>query len=147
MRFMRRLPLNRNTSDDVFRCQLIAVPVWAVCLSTEAVEGFMSSSSKSPNAINVLEHPLYIQLLKTRRKITLPLLILSLVSYYGLILAGAFIPKELGLPIIAGTVTSWGVVLGFTVIIGCLIITGIYVHCANKYLEPIMKKLKEQVAP
>lgn len=105
----------------------------------------MLPSSESPNSSTIMEHPLYIQLLKTRRKITRPLTIAGLLSYFGLILAGAFIPKELVKPIAEGAVTSWGVVLGFAVIIGCLVITSIYVYFANKYIEPILKQLKEQV--
>jgi uncharacterized membrane protein (DUF485 family) len=106
----------------------------------------MLPSSESPNSSTILEHPLYIQLLKTRRTITRPLTIAGLLSYFGLILAGAFIPKELVKPVVEGSVTSWGVVLGFAVIIGCLVITSIYVYFANKYIEPILKQLKEQVA-
>jgi uncharacterized membrane protein (DUF485 family) len=107
----------------------------------------MLPSSESPNSPTIMEHPLYIQLLKTRRKIIRPLTIAGLLSYYGLILAGAFFPKELGQPLVEGTVTSWAIVLGFAVIIGCLVITSIYVYYANKYIEPILKQLKEQVAP
>lgn len=107
----------------------------------------MSPSPESPNSPNILEHPLYIQLLKTRKKITRPLTIAGLLSYYGLIMAGAFFPKELGQPLYEGSVTSWGIVLGFAVIIGCLVITSIYVYYANKYIEPILKQLKEQVKP
>ncbi len=106
----------------------------------------MLPSSESPSSSTIMEHPLYIQLLKTRRKITWPLTIAGLLSYFGLILAGAFIPAELVKPIAEGFVTSWGVVLGFAVIIGCLVITTIYVYFANKYIEPILKQLKEQVS-
>lgn len=103
------------------------------------------SLSDSPNASTIHEHPLYQQLLQTRKKITRPLTIVGLLSYFGLILAGAFIPKELVKPVVEGSVTSWGVVLGFAVIIGCLIITAIYVYFANKHIEPILKQLKAQV--
>jgi uncharacterized membrane protein (DUF485 family) len=99
----------------------------------------------SSDSSNIHEHPLYQQLLQTRKKITTPLTILGLLSYFGLILAGAFIPKELVKPVVEGSITSWGIVLGFAVIVGCLIITAVYVHMANKYVEPILKQLKEQV--
>ena len=84
--------------------------------------------------------PEYAQLTRARKKIVWPLSLATIVIYFVLILTIAFHPATLGQPIGDG-VTSIGMVLGLSVILLCLIITGIYVYYANRVLEPLTQAI------
>lgn len=88
------------------------------------------------NSTDIRQWPEYAALTHARKKILWPLSIITIVGYFALILAIAFIPEALGNPLGDG-VTSIGIVLGLGVIFLCFIITGIYVYYANRVLEPL----------
>ena len=89
--------------------------------------------------------PEYTALTRARKKIVWPLSALVISVYFSFILAIAFKPALLGVPVGSG-VTSWGVVIGFLVIVFCLVITGIYVSYANRVLEPMTQAIVAKVA-
>lgn len=71
------------------------------------------------------------QALKSRRaRFGWLLTILMLIVYYGFILLVAFDKELLARPI-GDNVTTWGMPVGFAVIIFTVVITGIYVRRAN----------------
>jgi uncharacterized membrane protein (DUF485 family) len=84
--------------------------------------------------------PEYAALTRARKKIMWPLSLATIIIYFALILTIAFHPATLGEPIGDG-VTSIGMVLGLSVIVLCLVITGIYVYYANRVLEPLTQAI------
>jgi uncharacterized membrane protein (DUF485 family) len=84
--------------------------------------------------------PEYAALTRARKKIMWPLSLAVIAAYFALILTIAFEPTALGNPIGDG-VTSIGMVLGLSVIVFCMIITGIYVYYANRVLEPLTQAI------
>ncbi|GGY64833.1 membrane protein [Cellvibrio zantedeschiae] len=87
--------------------------------------------------------PEYAELTRARRKIVWPLSIAVIVAYFALILAIAFSPTSLGAPIGDG-VTSIGVALGLSIILFCMVITGIYVTYANRVIEPLTRAIVQK---
>ena len=84
--------------------------------------------------------PEYAALTRARKKIMWPLSLATIIAYFALILTIAFHPTTLGQPIGDG-VTSIGMVLGLSVILFCMVITGIYVYYANRVLEPLTQAI------
>lgn len=84
--------------------------------------------------------PEYAALTRARKKIMWPLSLATITAYFALILTIAFNPEALGEPIGTG-VTSIGMVLGLSVILFCMVITGIYVYYANRVLEPLTRAI------
>ena len=87
--------------------------------------------------------PEYASLTRARKKIMWPLSLATIAIYFALILTIAFHPSTLGMPIGDG-VTSIGMVLGLSVILLCMVITGIYVYYANRVLEPLTKAIVQK---
>jgi uncharacterized membrane protein (DUF485 family) len=87
--------------------------------------------------------PEYVELTRARKKIVWPLSIAVIVAYFALILAIAFSPTSLGVPIGDG-VTSIGVALGLGIIVFCMIVTGIYVSYANRVIEPLTRAIVQK---
>ena len=84
------------------------------------------------------------ELKKTRAKILLPLLLLTVSSYFSFIWVIAFNPDFFGLKIFQ-TKISIGILLGFLLILLIFVITLIYVYLVNKKLEPLIKKIQKNV--
>jgi uncharacterized membrane protein (DUF485 family) len=87
--------------------------------------------------------PEYVELTRARKKIVWPLSIAVIAAYFALILTIAFYPSSLGTPLGNG-VTSVGIALGLSVIIYCMIITGIYVAYANRVIEPLTRAIAKK---
>lgn len=83
----------------------------------------------------------YIELIKTRRALTWPLAVLVGFTYFSFILAIAFFPKSLAVPVAAGHVGTNGIWLGIGLIVLCLLVTAYYLYKANTLLEPLSAKL------
>ncbi len=66
-----------------------------------------------------------------------------LVVYYGFILLIAF-DKGLLAARIGGGVMTWGIPIGFGVIIFTILITGIYVRRANGEFDELSEKIKQK---
>ncbi|RDW12717.1 DUF485 domain-containing protein [Paracoccus thiocyanatus] len=82
------------------------------------------------------------QLLKEKRsRYGWILTIAMLVVYYGYILLIAF-DKELLAARMGGGVMTWGIPLGFGVIVFTIIITGIYVRRANGEFDELSEKIR-----
>ncbi|WP_294931392.1 DUF485 domain-containing protein [uncultured Paracoccus sp.] len=72
------------------------------------------------------------------------LTIAMLVVYYGFVLLVAFQKDLLATPIGAG-VTTWGMPLGFGVIVFTILITAIYVRRANSEFDDLNDKIRREV--
>lgn len=81
--------------------------------------------------------PEYQELLRRRRTLTLPLVILTLLTYYSFILALAFFPETLSIRGGEG-VTTIGIWIGLGVIVTTFAITAFYVHAANTHIQGLL---------
>ena len=84
----------------------------------------------------------YQQLKESRIKILIPLLLLTITSYFSFIWVIAFNPNFFGI-LIFDTNISIGIFLGFLLILLIFLITLIYVYLANKILEPLINKIQK----
>ena len=84
---------------------------------------------------------IYQELKKARFKILVPLILLTITSYFSFIWVIAFNPRFFG-TLIFNTNISIGIFLGFLLILLIFLITLIYVYLANKILEPLIKKIQ-----
>ena len=89
--------------------------------------------------------PTYQKLKAERTRFGWTLTILMLVVYYGFIGLIAF-DKELLLTRIGDGVMTWGIPIGFGVIVFTIIITAIYVRRANKRYDAMTEEIVRRVA-
>ena len=93
---------------------------------------------------NPLAHvPEYEELVTKRRRLSIQLSLVMLVSYVAFILLIAFKPTLLGAPIAAGSSITLGIPLGIGLILLALVITGIYVHVSNTVFDPLTDKARK----
>ncbi|MGH2343187.1 DUF485 domain-containing protein [Segnochrobactraceae bacterium EtOH-i3] len=86
----------------------------------------------------------YQELKSKRSKFGWILTIAMLIVYYGFIMLIAFDKALLATPIGSGVMT-WGMPIGFGVIVFTIIITGIYVQRANGEFDALSDKVKKDV--
>ena len=84
---------------------------------------------------------IYQQLKEARIKILIPLILVTITSYFSFIWIIAFNPIFFGI-LIFDTNVSIGIFLGFLLILLIFLVTLIYVYLANKILEPLIKKIQ-----
>ena len=84
---------------------------------------------------------IYQQLKEARIKILIPLILVTITSYFSFIWIIAFNPIFFGI-LIFDTNVSIGIFLGFLLIILIFLVTLTYVYLANKILEPLIKKIQ-----
>ncbi|MCU6455332.1 DUF485 domain-containing protein [Sphingomonas sp. A2-49] len=80
----------------------------------------------------IADDPRYRQLLHTRGRFGWLLSGIMFAAYFGFILLIAFDKAFLAQPIVAGGVTSLGIVIGFALILLAVLLTGLYVARANR---------------
>ena len=84
------------------------------------------------------------QLLKSKRsRFGWTLAVSMLIVYYGFILLIAF-RKDLLAARIGDGVTTWGIPIGFGVIVFTVVITAIYVQRANSEYDELSEKVKRE---
>ena len=88
-------------------------------------------------------NPDYQRLKNTRSRFGWTLTIAMLVVYYGYILLIAF-DKELLATRIGNGVTTWGIPIGFGVIIFTIVITAVYVRRANREFDYLTEKVRAE---
>ncbi|QRG07752.1 DUF485 domain-containing protein [Xanthobacter dioxanivorans] len=95
-------------------------------------------------AARIAADPNY-QLLKSKRsRFGWILTLAMLVVYYGFILLIAFRKDILAVRIGDGVMT-WGIPIGFGVIVFTILITALYVRRANSEFDDLSEKIKQQV--
>lgn len=113
----------------------------------------MSNSNKdNPNreydrlveALN--DNPKFYEVVKKKQRFSMTLLALTLGLYIILMLAVAFAPNLVGMPMSKDTVTTWGIPAGFFLIIWTVLLTGVYVNRTNKVYDPMNEELLKEAA-
>ena len=89
----------------------------------------------------IQENPRFPELVAKRGRFSWILAVVMLVAYYAFILMIAFDPKVLGMPIEAGSVTTWGIPAGLGLIFMSFILTGIYVQRANGEFDRMTQEI------
>lgn len=92
-------------------------------------------------AERIAANPTYQKLKTKRSSFGWALTLAMLVVYYGYILLIAF-NKELLAARIGDGVMTWGIPIGFGVIIFTIIVTGIYVRRANREFDELTEQIK-----
>jgi uncharacterized membrane protein (DUF485 family) len=98
-------------------------------------------------ALRVKNHPNYAKLVSKRRILAWILSILMLAIYFSFILLVAYEPqlKLMGMPINPGSITTWGIPIGISVILSAFVLTGIYVFRANGEFDDLNNQIKEDM--
>lgn len=86
----------------------------------------------------------YQELKSKRSKFGWILTIAMMIVYYGFIVLIAFDKALLAKPIGSGVMT-WGIPIGFGVIVFTILITGVYVQRANSEFDALSDKIKKDV--
>ena len=79
-------------------------------------------------------------LISIKKKMVVPLLFIIIFSYFLFIIFIAYFPEILGHQFFNSSI-SYGIVIGFLLILIIFIVTLVYVFLSNKYLEPEIKKI------
>ena len=98
---------------------------------------------ETPLAERIAADPNYQKLKSTRSSFGWTLTIAMLVVYYGYILLIAF-DKELLATRIGNGVMTWGIPIGFGVILFTILITGVYVRRANSEFDELTEKVRRE---
>ncbi|MGO3031386.1 DUF485 domain-containing protein [Pseudomonas helleri] len=98
----------------------------------------------SPDDIQrICQNPDFIQLVRRKQNLYWSLSLIMLVIYFGFVLLVAFSPATLGRPLSDG-VTSVGMLVGVLVVLAAFALTGFYVYRANRVIDPLNDKLKQE---
>lgn len=95
-------------------------------------------------AARIAANPNYQRLKATRSRFGWMLTLAMLVVYYGFILTIAF-DKQVLAARIGTDVMTWGIPIGFGVIVFTILITGVYVRRANGEFDALSEKIKAEV--
>ena len=98
------------------------------------------------SAAEVVASPEFKALVKRRWSVSLLLLTLLFVSYYGFILLVAFNKQFLATKISAGAVTSIGIPLGVGVLVFTIVLTAIYVRRANTEFDAMKDEIIKEAS-
>ena len=90
--------------------------------------------------------PKYHELVRARDTLAWTLTVLVLIIYFGFILLVAFAPGFLTRPISPNSVIPVGIPVGVGVILGSVILTGIYVWRANNTFDPLIRQIIQDVS-
>lgn len=92
------------------------------------------------------KNPKFYDVVRKKQTFSLTLLALTLGFYILLMLAVAFAPNLVGMPISKDSVTTWGIPAGFFLIIWTTILTGYYISRTNKVYDPMTESLIKETA-
>ncbi|MBB1491780.1 MULTISPECIES: DUF485 domain-containing protein [unclassified Paracoccus (in: a-proteobacteria)] len=96
-----------------------------------------------PMLARIASDPNYDKLRTRRLKFGWTLTIIMMIVYYGFILLVAFGKDLLATPIGSG-VTTWGIPIGFGVILITIVLTGVYVLRANREYDDLTDRIKRE---
>ncbi|MGO1541986.1 MAG: DUF485 domain-containing protein [Luteimonas sp.] len=93
----------------------------------------------------VLDHPKYRELVHRRTRVSLAFFAVMMVVYAGFIITLAYLPELFSRPIGAGYTMSVGVLSATVVAVSAVVMIAAYVHFSNKYFDPLIKAIVEDV--
>ena len=99
---------------------------------------------QAPMIERIAADPNYQELRAKRLRFGWTLTIMMLVVYYGFILLIAFRKDLLATPIVSGGVVTWGIPIGFGVIVFTILITAVYVRRANSEYDELSERVKRE---
>ena len=91
----------------------------------------------------IVSNPKYQQLRRTRLRYGWTLAVIMLLVYYSFIGVIAFDKELFALKLGAGVMT-WGIPVGFGVIVFSVLITGLYVRRANSELDRLTREIVQE---
>lgn len=95
----------------------------------------------------IADDPRYRRLIRARGRFGWLLSGIMLAAYFGFVLLIAFDKAFLSQPIVAGGVTSLGIVIGFAIILLAIVLTGLYVARANRDYDAALAALVADYRP
>jgi uncharacterized membrane protein (DUF485 family) len=102
-----------------------------------------TSEPKHKSASEVIESPDFKHLVKRRWSVSMTLLVLLFVTYYGYILLIPYAPDFMKQKI--GEYTTMAIPMGVAVIVIAFFLTAFYVGWANTSYDPEVSRLKAQL--
>lgn len=96
-----------------------------------------------PMLQRIASNPNYNELRTRRLRFGWTLTIAMLIVYYGFVLLVAFGKQTLATPISDGVMT-WGIPIGFGVILFTIVVTAIYVLRANREYDDLTDRIKRE---
>ena len=93
----------------------------------------------------VLDHPKYRELVHRRTRVSLAFFTVMMVVYAGFIITLAYLPDLFSRPIGAGYTMSVGVLTATLVAVSAVLMIAAYVRFSNKYFDPLIKAVVEDV--
>lgn len=96
-----------------------------------------------PMLQRIASDPNYQRLHSQRMRFGWTLTIIMMIVYYGFILLVAFGKETLAHPVGSG-VTTWGIPIGFGVILITIVLTAIYVMRANREYDELTNRIKQR---
>ncbi len=92
----------------------------------------------------IQENPRFHELVSKRNRFAWSLAIVMLAAYFAFILIIAFDPALFGIPLSAGSVTTWGIPAGLGLIFLSFILTGVYVQRANGEFDRLTQEILQE---
>lgn len=93
----------------------------------------------------IYANPEFHELEKKRGRFSWILSSIILITYFSFILIIAFKPAIFAIPVIEGSVITWGIPVGLFVILLSFLLTGIYVIRANSEFDHLTRDIVEDV--
>jgi uncharacterized membrane protein (DUF485 family) len=134
------LPQQTETRHDTGR----TVTIWDNPIATRWEGETMNVNANLDSTQAIMANPRFRALAKARSTLGWTLTVIMLVIYYGFILAIAFDKGGLG-TVVAGKVTSLGLVVGLGVLLSAFILVAIYVVVANTKFDAMTRALREEL--
>jgi uncharacterized membrane protein (DUF485 family) len=98
---------------------------------------------KTDLAERIANNPDFKELVRRRTGYGRMMAAIMMVVYFAFILAIAYFPAVLAVKITNSSPISWGILLGFLMLVFAFILTGLYVHKANTQFDELTDKIKE----
>ena len=108
-----------------------------------AKPGYSPMHSQTQKAI--LTNNNFHKLVSMRRRVSWSFLLVLLSSYLAFGLLSVYAPSFLARPVFAHGVVPVGIVLGYAILALTFILTLVYVLLANRYFEPLERKIMAEL--
>jgi uncharacterized membrane protein (DUF485 family) len=92
-------------------------------------------------AVRIRSHPLFVTLVKYRRRLLTCLTLASLIPYYAFILVAAFSPQLLAAHL-SSQILNVVWLVGIALIAGIWILVGLYIRRANREFDELNEKIR-----